>query len=392
VRDTINAIRDRFDVEPIAVYLRDPEEPVLRLAGSRGGHFLEPEIGWDKGFLGSAAAQGIPLRNQGSGDLALAVPIALGDDAIGIIGVGPRPAHEWTADDEDALVALGRALARKLAAPPLPALLAELGRRIQPAAAAWLDTMIASAQQGEPAAVVNAFPGVGRRLGREPLESRTALVAVAGDLEVPLRAWRVDDAARVALLCAFAGDAEALARELYYTGDLRERCGALRALAVVGRRALAHDAILDAARTSAVELFEAAIADNPYTSRVLPIEEFRKVVLKCAFVGVSIDRVLGLDARADAELTRMLLSYVSEREVAGRSVPPDIWPVVALHPTPGLVAKLCGYLEHPAEAHRAGAAVGLGRIHDGRARPFIEDRLARETDRAVRRALERALA
>ena len=88
----------------------------------------------------------------------------------------------------------------------------------------------------------------------------------------------------------------------------------------------------------------------------------------------------------------MLLSYVTEREVAGRSVPPDIWPVVAVHPTPGLVAKLCGYLEHPAEAHRAGAAVALGRIADGSARPFLEDRLARETDGAVRWALERAIA
>ena len=87
----------------------------------------------------------------------------------------------------------------------------------------------------------------------------------------------------------------------------------------------------------------------------------------------------------------MLLSYVSEREVAGRSVPPDIWPIVALHPTAGLPAKLCGYLEHPAEAHRTAAALALGRIGDRRARPFLEDRLLRETDPSVRRAIERAI-
>ena len=87
----------------------------------------------------------------------------------------------------------------------------------------------------------------------------------------------------------------------------------------------------------------------------------------------------------------MLLSYVTEREVAGRSVPPDIWPVAALHPTPGLVGKLCGYLEHPAAAHRAAAAMALGRIGDRRADPFLKDRLAREDDRTVRRILERVL-
>jgi hypothetical protein len=115
-------------------------------------------------------------------------------------------------------------------------------------------------------------------------------------------------------------------------------------------------------------------------------------VLKVAFVGVSIARVPGVEARADAELSRMLLSYVTEREVAGRSVPPDIWPVAALHPTPGLVAKLCGYLEHPATAHRVAAAQALGRIGARHARPFMNDRLAREDDRTVRRLLERALA
>jgi HEAT repeat protein len=125
---------------------------------------------------------------------------------------------------------------------------------------------------------------------------------------------------------------------------------------------------------------------------VLPDHEFRQAVLKAAFMGISVARIMRLEERADAELTRMLLSYVTEREVAGRSVPPDIWPVVAAHPAAGLVAKLCGYLEHPAEAHRVGAAVALGRIRDVRARPFLEDRLARETDAVARRALERAIA
>jgi HEAT repeat protein len=66
--------------------------------------------------------------------------------------------------------------------------------------------------------------------------------------------------------------------------------------------------------------------------------------------------------------------------------------VAALHPTPGLAAKLCGYLEHPAQAHRAAAAQALGRIGDRRTHPFLNDRLAREGDRTVRRLLERALA
>lgn len=384
----LDAVVDAFGVGEVAVYLRDAEQPVLRLAAWRGA-LPEGEVGWGKGVIGRAAELAVPQRSSEA--VSVAVPILLGTDPIGALAAGPRGPRDWTLADEDALIEAGRALARRLAPAPLPALRGELARRAQPASLVWLETLIAAAEQGDRAAVVNAFPGVSRRVGREPLESRSALVLADVDSEVPLRAWRADDAARAALLCAFAGDSEGLARELYFSGDLRERAGALRALAVVGRGTAAHDAILDAARVSAVELFEAAIADNPYTSRVLPIDEFRKVVLKGAFMGIAIDRVAAIEARADVELSRMLLSYVTEREVAGRSVPPDVWPVVALHSTPGLCAKLSGYLEHPAEAHRAGAAVALGRIGDPRARPFIEDRLARETDPAVRRALLRSL-
>jgi len=350
------------------------------------------EYAWGKGLVGAAAEYGEPVSTEAPDPYSLAVPMLLGDEALGTLAVAGGRGLAFTPAEADAMLARARTLARRLAPPPVDALQADLARRVAPQALAWIDTLLAAARRGERAAIAGAFPAVSRRVGKEPLGSRGALVLRDLDLEVPLRAWRLDDAARVMLLCAFAGDAEALARDLYFDGDLRERVGAIRALAVAGRGVAALDAVLDACRVTAAELFEATLAENPYTSRVLPDEEFRKAVLKCAFVGVSIQRVAGLETRADAELSRMLLSYVSEREVAGRSVPPDIWPIVALHPTPGLVGKLCGYVEHPAETHRASAALALGRIGDGRARPFIEDRLARETDNTVRRALERALA
>jgi HEAT repeats/GAF domain len=406
------------------VYLRDSDRPVLRLAAARtksaneataakkgaaddgaldttsaartkGRGALSPwanEVAWGKGLVGQAAAAAAPLEGDEEGLSGLAAPLLLGDEVMGVLAVASGGRREFGGAHAEALLVRSRSLARALTPEPLEALRSELARRVAAPAMHWLDTIIAAAARGEREAVLHAFPAAGRRLGREPLGSPSALVRRDLDLEVPLRSWRIDDAGRAAFLCAFAGDAEALARDLYFTGDLRERCGTLRALAVIGRAAVALDAVLDACRTSAVELFEAAVADNPYTSRVLPDEAFRNAVLKAAFVGVSIARLPGVEARADEELSRMLLSYVTEREVAGRSVPPDTWPVMALHPTPGLTGKLCGYLEHPAEAHRAAAALALERIGDRRARPFLHDRLARESDPAVRRVLERAMA
>jgi hypothetical protein len=372
-----------------AVYLGDRERSVLKLAAAVGqrvaNNALWPtEMSWGK----DAAKRLIEVERDRA---PLIMPLLLGEEEVGVVIVsGGRHAARGTETEE--LSNECRALACALAPEPLPALEDELRRRIPAAACEWLKAVIAAAARGDRDAVMTAFPAMGRRVGREPLGSQSALVRRDVDVEIYLRAWRLDDAGRVALLCAFAGDAEALARELYFSGDLRERCGALRGLAVVGRTASALDAVRDAIRSSAAELFEAALAENPYASRFLPDDEFRHAVLKAAFVGISIARVTGVESRADAELSRMLLSYVTEREVAGRSVPPDVWPVAAMHPTAGLVAKLCGYLEHPATAHRIGAAQALGRIGDRHARPFMNDRLAREDDRMVRRILERALA
>jgi hypothetical protein len=475
IDETLRTIRTDFGLDTVAAYLRDAEQGALRLAGLQSARGAAPagarEYPWGRGLVGRAAERAEPIAATDPDAYTLAAPMVLGDDAAGVLAVAR--ARPLTAAETDGLLARGRALARALAPAPLDALRAELAPRLSEGPRAWLDALLAAAQRGDREAIVNAFPGVSRRVGREPLGSRSALVRRDLDVEVPLRAWRMDDAARAAVLCAYAqfepsgageisrepaarrdpsqfepsgageisrepaarrdpsqsepsgagetavraaaeGEASRrireersgepaarrdpsqsateLARELYFTGDLRERSGALRGLAVIGRGDGALDAVLDAGRVTAVELFEAVIAENPYASRVLPDEEFRKLVLKSAFVGVSLDRVIGLETRADAELSRMLLSYVTEREVAGRSVPPDVWPIVARYGSPGLAAKLCGYLEHPAEAHRAAAARALGHLADPRARPFLEDRLARETDPAVRRALERAIA
>jgi hypothetical protein len=379
--------------DTVALYLPEGDGRMLhRVAAherARGALPLPSEVAWGKGLVGAAVERAEPVLDDVQG--ALAAPALLGDEAVGVLVAVRSAAHSFAPTEVDDLMARGRALARELAPAPSDVLWSALARSVPAPGLAWLEAAIASSRHGDRDAVLSAFPAVSRRLGKEPLGSRSALVAPGLPAEVPLRAWRTDDAGRAALLLAFPDDAETLARELYFGGDMRERSGALRALAVLGRRPVAADAVMDACRVSAVELFEAAVAENPYMAGVLPDPEFRQAVLKAAFMGISLARIARLEERADAELSRMLLSYVTEREVAGRSVPPDVWTVVAAHPTPGLVAKLCGYLEHPAEAHRLGAAGAIGRIRDARARPFLEDRLGRETDPAVRRALQRAI-
>jgi len=269
----------------------------------------------------------------------------------------------------------------------------------------WLVTTSAAIADGSVDPRV-AFPAVSRRVGRVALgagrDSAAALTAELGGapIAVPVAAWRVDDAARVLLLRAAARrappaeDALALAAELYFSGDPRERIAALRALAFLPAGDAGLPAVLDAVRVNQGELFEAAICENPYASTHLPDLEFRKAVLKAVFIGMSLARVARIDERADAPLAQSLFDLIIEREAAGRAVPHESFAVIARHPPPGLAAKLLGYLEHPDPTLRAAAAAGLAvlvRAGDGRLRSFLEDRAGREPVPAVRDALARAL-
>jgi hypothetical protein len=283
--------------------------------------------------------------------------------------------------------------------PVLERLLALVDAQASGDGAAWLRATAAGVADGSVEIRV-AFPGVSRRVGRGGLEAAPTLeVEVAGHRHpLSLAAWRIDDVARAALVCAAAtrGPVAALVRDLYERGDARERTAALRALPLVaGGSEDGVVIVLDAMRTNQGEIFEAAICDNPYSGAWLPALEYRKAILKAVFIGMAVERIALLHARADAELASSLLDLVLEREAASRPIAPALWPLMALYPPPGLAAKLLGYLEFPDPQQRAAAATALGtlaRAGDERVPAFLHDRASREPDAAVRDAIARAIA
>lgn len=246
----------------------------------------------------------------------------------------------------------------------------------------------------------HAMAEVGRRFGRKPLiaafgeRDRATLPGVYGDLKVG--GWRLDEAARTWLLATVADRAEkpfATLFELYDLGDTDTRVGTLHALNFVGDDDAEQGMVLvaDAGRTYLDPLLAGAWCNNPFSARHMTDEAYRNAVLKALFCNVPVDGFLGLEDRADETLSRSLYEFADEREAAGRSVPAAVWTVAALHPRPGLVARLIGRIEHPLPVERLVAAKALANARDGRALTFIEERIAREDDPEVEAALKQAL-
>ena len=159
-------------------------------------------------------------------------------------------------------------------------------------------------------ALLAAFSGAARAVGKEPLP-----VTDRGT-------WGTDEVARAALVVR--GQASVSPEELYDRGDNRERQAVLRALALLDEPERFLPLAIEACRTNVLTIFEAIACENPYPARHFPELNFNQMVLKAAFNGVALARVVGLSSRLNAELARMASDYASERRAAGRSVPADL--------------------------------------------------------------------
>jgi hypothetical protein len=112
---------DALGAERAAVYLRQPDQPLLRLAAwrdrkGRDAPTTAREFSWGKGLVGTAADLGEPLQSAEADPFAMAAPMLLGDEAVGSLAVGAG-GGPFTAAQADSLLARASALARALAPP-----------------------------------------------------------------------------------------------------------------------------------------------------------------------------------------------------------------------------------------------------------------------------------
>ena len=196
----------------------------------------------------------------------------------------------------------------------------------------WLDRALASVAAGcSERTLSRLYTEASRFLGKFALsltqEERARLARL--DASTVLESWAVDDAARALLLIAASAhlggeDFAAHVRCCYKLGDSREQQSWLRGLSLLPGCEIFVDVAIDSCRTNILPLFQSVATDNPYPSRYFPDLNFNQMVMKCLFNAVPLDRIVGLDARLNPELSRMALSYASERQAAGRSVPADL--------------------------------------------------------------------
>lgn len=168
-----------------------------------------------------------------------------------------------------------------------------------------------------------------RKLGKADLKLSDADVTLAGAARsgwMP-NDWSVDGAARVLALLTFQPSrpfAE-MFKDLRRTSDAAEMVALYRGLPLYPEPETLGFEVGEGLRSNLRPVFEAIAHNNPYARDHFDEHQWNHMILKALFVETSLKPILGLEARANPELARILLDYANERWAAGRPVAEDLW-------------------------------------------------------------------
>lgn len=262
---------------------------------------------------------------------------------------------------------------------PEAALQQWLDARLDAPAAQWLQGAVASlAQATTDRELFRSISLVSRKLGKAPLALDAAALACAEQARPGWNpsSWTLDQAGRVRLLLATAGDSDSFVRrldQLCATADVDELVAFYRGLPLYPDAPRHRLRAAEGLRSNMKVVFEAVAHGNPYPAEQLAQDAWNQMVLKAIFVGSALAPIVGLDQRANATLARMLGDYAHERWAASRPVSPELWRCVGPFAGGPLLADLGRVLESGTPPERAAAMLALRSATDLQARKLQEN-------------------
>ena len=261
---------------------------------------------------------------------------------------------------------------------PAAALHRWLERRLDAPAFAWLGESVAGVEAATTdRELFRCVSLVSRKLGKASLGLDDGELAQAEQARTRWNPslWTVDQAARVRLLLAASADIDAFVRrldQLCATADVDELVAFYRGLPLYPDPPRHRLRAAEGLRSNMLVVFDAVAQQNPYPAEQLSQEAWNQMVLKAVFVGSTLDRVVGLDERANATLARMLGDYAHERWAAGRPVTPELWRCVGPFASGALIDDLARVLASGTPSERDAAERALRSAGDPRARKLLE--------------------
>jgi hypothetical protein len=261
-----------------------------------------------------------------------------------------------------------------------------LGDRLPAGAAAWLAGGIERLRVGAADRDLYLLTSlVARHVGKEPLALTHAELTAASETRAGWNPgdWTLDQASRLYLLLASTSDGTEMSRRvdrLCSAADVSELVALYRGLPLYPDQPLYKLRAAEGIRSNMRVVFEAVAHCNPYPSEQFAEPAWNQLVLKALFVGSRLDPIVGLDARRNPTLARMLCDYAQERWAASRPVHPELWRCVGPFAAGPMLELVRRPFERGTDVEQQAAALALRDATDPEAARLLESQPALARD------------
>lgn len=180
-------------------------------------------------------------------------------------------------------------------------------------------------------AINSTFSLIPRKIGKESIKVSHSDSKIISQIKpgLCLEGWSTDRVVRVCFLVHL----NASVKDTYYktienmflAAEMTELVALYSALPLLAYPEFWKMRCAEGVRSNIATVLEALMYCNPYPAQHLDEKAWNQLILKAFFTDKDVNRIYGLDLRANAELAIILSDYAHERWAAGRSVNPLLW-------------------------------------------------------------------
>lgn len=253
--------------------------------------------------------------------------------------------------------------------PDVPAIAAVaqswLATRVPPAVWDWMLDRQQAIAAGDRKSLYLAFGLASRKTGKADLNLTAAELSAASAIRPGWQpqGWTVDQLTRVLFVLSYPAEngEEFIATldQLFAAAEVHELVALYQGLPLYPHPERLQLRCAEGLRSNIPAVFRAIAHGNPFPAEQLNDDQWNQLVLKSLFIGVMLDPIVGLDARANAKLARMLTDFAHERQAAGRPVSPELWRCVGPFADEAMIADLERVLSSGSPIEKQAAALAL---------------------------------
>ncbi len=144
-----------------------------------------------------------------------------------------------------------------------------------------------------------------------------------------IKGWSTDMLGRAYLLLNLDASDKAeyfrVIENLFLAAEVNELVSLYSSLPLLAHPDIWVKRCAEGIRSNIGNVLEAIMYNNPYPAKNLDQAAWNQLILKAFFTGKDVNKIEGIDQRANADLAYIISDYVHERRAAGREINPALW-------------------------------------------------------------------